>query len=495
MFRVTSALPMAALVLLVTVTGCTSGAGPVTESESAATTREFETDATPTWTVDASLVGPPAAADGVVLGYVKASSGALQITAWDATTGDELWSDNAATGAVTPGVVVTSRIIEDGEKHFATYLRPADDRGWQDLVLADLATGTEVALADNRVWATSRPSTCADDADVCFTGWKQSAYESGALSYRFASTGGDIVPDTDLVLPPSARLLGNHVYSTNSRPPEGTELLGSTSGGRTLWERAYVDVFGAGTSSDGGWAWHEDDATKLLLGTGAVYDAATRDTAEFSIDATQKRTVALDPQSGETVWSIDGADFCDGDVREAELVDGKRTLCLYRAGSTSIVMTADGTGYESTSTDFDVDLIGVDVASGDIDWTLPLGGEQFNGDSQKLGFASSSAEQVMLVEGVPTVVNVVTGDHTETSIDGTYACSALRDPFLAVFPGSTTGERKPFGAGADYEACDASGTVTDAFSTGSVRMIGVDTDNGYAVIAGPGTLLGFAVAD
>jgi len=494
MFRVTSTLPIAALVLLVTLTGCTPGTGLIPESDSDVAARELDEVATPDWTVDASLVGKPVAADGVVLAYTKASSGSLQVEAWDATTGEQLWADTAVTGAATPGVMVTATIITDDEdKHYAAYLRPGDDKDWQDLVLADLATGTPVALTDNRVWASSRPSSCADGDDICFTGWKQSAYDAGKLNYRFTTAGGDISPDTDVVLPDTARMLGNRVYSTNTRPPEGTEVLGSSADGQLLWERAYTDVFGEGTSSDAGWAWDDVDSDEVLLGAGYVDTSAARESAEFTHDATLRSVVALDPKSGETVWSLDGADFCDQDVREDDRADGQRTLCLYKSGTTTYTQTGDGTDYDAVSTDFDVDLIGVDRATGEVDWTLPLGGEEFEGDSDDATFASFSANRVMLVEGEPAIVNLTTGEHTEPSEDAVYACSTARDPLLAAYPG--TGESMPFSAGNDYAGCDASGELTDTFSTGSVRMVGVDAGDGRAVVASAGALLGFATSD
>jgi hypothetical protein len=494
MFRGPITLPIAALALLVTLTGCTpEAAGPAPESAAEATTRELETVAAPDWSIDASVVGQPAAADGVVLAYTKASSGSLQIQAWDSTTGDQLWADTAVTGAVTPGVLVTARIVEDGDKNFAVYLRPGNEEGWQDLVLADLATGTEVALTDNRVWATSRPSPCADGTDVCFTGYKESAYGAGSVSYRFATSGGDITQDGDIVLPASARLLGNRVYATNVRTPVGTEVLGASAGGKTLWERAYMDVFGDGASSDGGWAWDDADDAELMVGVGYVIDQAARAGDSFTSDATQRRVVALDPRTGETVWSIAGADFCDRSVSDEERVDGKRTLCVYNAGSTTSTKKADGTGYDSVSTDFDVDLIGVDEATGDIDWTVPLGGDRFNGDNTDSTFASFTADQVMLIAGESVVVNLNTGDHTQSSKDSQYACSTARDPLMAAYPG--TSEATTFTAGSDYQGCDSGGTITDTFSIGSVRMVGVDAGNGMTVVAAPGKLLGFPLED
>lgn len=154
---------------------------------------------------------------------------------------------------------------------------------------------------------------------------------------------------------------------------------------------------------------------------------------------------------------------------------------------------ADGSGYDSTSTDFDVDLIGVDEATGEIDWTVPLGGDRFNGANTDSSFASFTADQVMLIDGESVVVNVVSGDHATSSKDSTYACSTARDPLMAAYPGQS--EATTFTAGSDYQGCDASGTITDTFSTGSVRMIGVDADNGSVVVAAPGKLLGFTVKE
>jgi len=495
MFRVTSALPITALVLLVALTGCTPGTGLIPESEADVAARELDEVATPDWSVDASLVGDPAAEDGVVLAYSKDAAGSLQIGAWDATTGAPLWSDTAVTGAVTIGVQASATIVSDGDKHYAAYLRPGDDEGWQDMVLADLATGTVVPLTDNRVWATSRPSSCADGTDVCFTGWKQTAYDAGNRSYRFSTAGGEIAPDNDVQIPASARLIGSRVYSTNSRPPEGVELLGSSADGVTLWERPYQDVFGEGSSSDSGWAWVTEETTELLIGSGSVSDPAPAEATEHTTDATQQSIVALDPDSGETVWTLDGAEFCDSDVRADARADGKRTFCVFNSGTTTIVKKADGSGYDITRADFDVDLVGVDVASGEIDWTLPLGGDDYNGVSQddEVVFASSSADQVRLVDGVSTIVNVITGEHTDASEEAVYACSVTREPLIALYPGIA--EPREFRGGADNQGCDATGKLTETFSIGSVRMVGVDAGAGYLVVASPGALLGFTLED
>ena len=495
MFRATSTLPIAALVLLVALTGCTPGTSLIPESDADVTARELDEVATPDWSVDASVVGDPAAADGVVLAYSRDAAGALQIGAWDATTGDPLWSDTAVTGAVTVGVQASATIISDGDKHYAAYLRPGDDRDWQDLVLADLTTGTVVPLTDNRVWATSRPSACADETDICFTGWKQTAYDAGRLNYRFSTAGGEIAPDTDLVLPDSARLLGNRVYSTDSRPPEGTEMLGSSADGEILWERPYQDVFGAGTSSDGGWAWVEETTTGLLIGSGGAFEASRAEATEFTTDATQRSVVALDPETGATVWSIDGADFCDLYVDAEARADGKRTLCVFNSGTTSVVKKSDGSGYDSASTDFDVDLVGVDVATGEIDWTLPLGGDDYNGTSEdkKVTFASSSADRVILIDGESTIVNVITGDRTQPSAEAVYACNVKREPLVVLYPG--LGETRPFPGGFDLQGCDEAGELSDTFSIGAVRMVGVDAGGGHLIVASPGALLGFTVED
>ncbi|ASD20716.1 hypothetical protein B7495_00130 [Cryobacterium sp. LW097] len=495
MFRATSTLPIAALVLLVALTGCTPGTSLIPESAADIAARELDEVATPDWSVDASLVGDPAAADGVVLAYAKASSGSLQVVAWDATTGEQLWADSAVTGAATVGVQASATIISDGDQHYAAYLRPGDDKDWQDLVLADLGTGTPVPLTDNRVWATSRPSSCADGTDICFTGWKQTDYDAGSLSYRFTTAGGEITPDTDVVLPDSARLIGNRVYSTNSRPPEGTEMLGSSADGEFLWERPYQDVFGEGTSSDGGWFWTKEKTTGLLIGAGGLFDASRADATEYTDDATQQRVVALDPESGESVWSLDGAEFCDYYVREEARADGKRTFCVINSGTTSVVKKADGSGFDVTHTDFDVDLVGVDVATGEIDWTLPLGGDDYNGtgDEKESTFASFSADSVRLIDGESTIVNLITGEHSDASEEAVYACSIQREPLIAMYPG--TGESTSFGGGDDHQACEATGELSDTFSIGSVRMVGVDAGAGRLIVASPGALLGFTVED
>lgn len=84
------------------------------------------------------------------------------------------------------------------------------------------------------------------------------------------------------------------------------------------------------------------------------------------------RFVRLDRTSGATEWSLN-ADSC-GFVADFgfQSHDGVATLCQYRTGTRTLHWDrteAVRDEYEN----LDVDLIGVDVASGDVAWRIPLG--------------------------------------------------------------------------------------------------------------------------
>ncbi|KFF59126.1 hypothetical protein JF66_13580, partial [Cryobacterium sp. MLB-32] len=265
--------------------------------------RDFESQIGPSWTVTAGLIGAPIAANGVVVSYVSASDGGLQIVAWDAHSGVELWRDDAATGSMTTGVELDASIVETDGRTLVPYVRdlPDNDSDWQQLVIADAVTGIAVAVAPSAVWASERPTACPDGAGICFSGWTFDARLAGQRSFRFDPKVGTVRPDTDLALPDGARFLGERIFSTSLRAPEGLEMLGYSAAGKTAWQRPYTEVFGRGYSSDGGWSWEKSDPDGLLIGSGATYEPGLSDREQYSYDLTEQRVVALSRETGETV--------------------------------------------------------------------------------------------------------------------------------------------------------------------------------------------------
>jgi hypothetical protein len=237
------------MAVIAALSGCaTTTTEPETTTAVAAT--DFVIPIEPTWTIDVDLVGKPISQNGYVASYVAAADGALNVVAWYAASGVEVWRDVAAVGATSQSIVVNLGGLESGGKSFVTYLSPivGDDSGWTELVIAEIGSGISTSITNNRVWATQRPAACADDVAVCFTGFLEAADDADRANFRVDPKVGTIVADTDVVMPAKARMLSDRVFSTDARSPKGVEELGYSAGSAVAWQIPYSDIFIGGAS-------------------------------------------------------------------------------------------------------------------------------------------------------------------------------------------------------------------------------------------------------
>ncbi|WP_105035875.1 hypothetical protein [Cryobacterium aureum] len=496
MSRHTKTATLIGLVVIAALSGCSASA-PSPEPTDTAAQPDFVTPVEPAWTADVDLVGQPIYQDGFVASYVAALDGALNVVAWNAETGAEIWRDVAAVGSATQGVVVNLAGLESGDKSFVTYLSAptGDDDGWRELVIAEIGTGIPTAISNDLVWATKRPSPCADEIAVCFSGFIAEPYNEDRANFRLDPKVGTIVADTDVVIPANARLLSDRLFSTGDRAPEGVEQLGFSANGVTTWQRAYSDVFAEGYSSDAGWNWDLSGTDAAVVGIASYFDTARLDTGAGVIDKTQTAAVGLDPATGETLWKIEGATICDASRIDPDLLSDITPLCLYNSGTMTVALGADGINLETANTNVDIDLLGVDPISGEVQFTVPLGTAGTESAGTEVFFEVGSPIRPVDVAGTVSMVDVLTGEVTDLPGGAIFACGESRDGFQT--PQNGTGETLAYGAGRDVFACTSDRAATDgnAFSAAAVRMGGIDAGKNSYVIGGAAGLAFYTLTD
>ena len=431
------------------------------------------------WAVDAAPVGSLAEADSALVSYVREGDG-LALTAWDAASGEVLWSSPAAVGAVAPGIEITSTAIDTAAGGFTAYLAPMANSEWQRVVVADIRTGDAVDVETPPVWALSRPSLCEDGSSFCLRGYLDGTdaaqdirIDPAEARYRARpAASGD-----------RARPLGLFVHSTGERAPDGVEMLQYVENdGAVRWARTYEDVFGVGASSDGGWYWLDESARGVLVGVGSVVQpearAVIREGGVGSIDLpTAFSTVGLDPGTGSTAWAIAGARFCPhmqvGSLRaDARIIP----LCAYIAG-TETAWLDDSTQITSARDGVAVDMIGVEAETGDVVWRLSLDPQAFT-DPQAGGFIATPEALVAPTPGGASIVAIETGERTTTRVEAVLACAAPRPPLDLIWINDGAREPWPFNAGEGLSSCDRHGRAAHGFSGLAARSGGLELDNG-----------------
>lgn len=481
------------------LSGCVGASPRPTEQAPAL---DFESELKPQWTTSAQLVGALATAPGVVVSYVEAEGSGLEIVAWDAHTGLELWRDDAVPGNVNPVEQLDAHIVTTSAGVFVPYLRlsadqPQGETGWQQIVVADATTGVPVAMDPVVVSAFEPPIACPDGYGICFVGVTLAARNTDQRSFRLDPAEGTLQADTDLALPVNARFLGDRIFATNDRAPDGVETLGYTGSGATEWTVPYGSVFGENATSDNGWTWNDTTTGGLLIGTGATYLPDHPDSLDYSISLTKDRTVALNRETGAVVWALDGVTNCIAANIERAILTDVVPLCRVNAGALAVTEKADGGRSDMNYVNLDIDLVGVNTTSGAVEWTVPLGGDQSVYSSGDSVFYSRSAPRPVSIIGEVTVIDAVTGAQSAAPRTGTYACSQNRADITVHGAGDDTGVMSHYAAGQSVYPCDVNrGDLHSAvFSPGSMLMAGIDVGGGDYVVGTRTSLNGYHLGD
>ncbi|WP_435745662.1 PQQ-binding-like beta-propeller repeat protein [Microbacterium sp. PMB16] len=473
-----------ALVAALVLAGCTPGAEPDP------LTQGWETQAAVAWTADDRLLSAPAVADGVYLAYVVGEDASTAMVARDLATGTELWRRPTFVGNDSPdtehGVAVTR--LEDGTWSVAVLLPTSGENAayFGTFAALDLHSGESLSpgLSTTLLWGT-RPTVCGDT--FCVTAAQaDTEYETQKSLMFDLADGGSLVPTTGADAPflEGGQMLGTYVSVSDAAA--GPEQLRYGRGGEYRWTRPYADVFGTGTTSAAGWAWKDAESDLPLLGVGLAFTATAADDSkpyDVVVDYGSLRFVALDPDSGDTVWEHQATAPCDFTTGLVDPVDGVLTLCRFASGSLS--WHWNGTSAEDVSyDDFETDLIGVDAATGKVLWEVPFGGDTTSIRSADEGGTSYLAgpRVPMSLDGVVTLVDPKDGSLTPLPPKARLLCTQpaerpeLIGPFNASRP--TAYRLAPvLGLCASDGTRDADATVT----AGTTAVAGLD-DEDYIVL-------------
>jgi PQQ-like domain len=195
---------------------------------------------------------------GSVLVLYAAEGGGLSLTALDAATGATVWSVDASTSEIPPGVAPLPVIAGAN----VIYLARRID-GSTALTAADARTGAPV-------WQTQGgsfddvPTLCGDDESaVCLSGFLGAGFNS-VRSLRFDAATGQRRP-APRVPGPGPREIGTGLLDAGARHPE--RLVG-TRAGKVAWNRVLSRIFPLpGASTDYGWNFERLDRLGLFVGS------------------------------------------------------------------------------------------------------------------------------------------------------------------------------------------------------------------------------------
>lgn len=464
--RSTLASAIAACLLLA---GCSAGTveptptptpEPTSSSPSPSPTPTAEPLVSPLWTSEGvSQVGYLVAMDDLVVSHFVRDQ-AFFIGVWQAADGTKLWEAPARTSYTPDGVWITPARHSPST---VAYLSGAASDEWSVVTVADVRTG-QVIGTSQPIWAQSRPSTCAEGA--CVSG----QLADGQVGNWAIGPDAQLSPATSEYLPPNSRLIGDGIYSTNARPGE---VLGHGSGGAAAWERSYEEVFGAGYSSDGGWEWRIEEGWPFI-GAGYFFDENPDGRA-----MTGSMIVGLDPATGATLWQVPGGDFC-GEADEAGVVP----VCVFTSGT--ITYSTDTT--PAVYTDLVVELQGIDPATGQPRWRVPLDAANW-GPTYGSPFINRADAAIRYVDGAASVIDFATGEVTALADDAVLACLADRAGVDVLNdPGY---ELRGLNTGPATTPCDLQRNPVPSFSASAIEAAGTVAGD-YLVVVTPTGLQGYA---
>lgn len=436
--------------------------------------------ATLAWETQTALIGDPAVTDEAIVSYIRTESG-IALAGFDPATGVQRWRRAAVPGGTPTGVAINAFILKEGDRQWTSAVAAsANDR--HQLFVLDAVTGESVPVSAGEFWAISRPHRCGEGSGICLSAFLADDDEPTAL--RIDPVARSVGPDTTLPLIGSARFLGTRVFSTNDRPAEGgTELLGYVDDGGPVWSRPYTEVFGPGTSSDGGWSWLDDHPDGPLIGVGGTYPPGERK-AGTRLPIASDVTVSLDRATGEVLWRLDGAGDCPMDLpRRPD--DGEVLIaCLVSAGEWVLFDGEDG-NLDSRPENLVVDAVGIDIATGAVRWSQPLDPAGYNWDSHWL--SGDDALVLQALGGELLIVDPVTGE-SRPAAGADLACTRAREDMTLHLGG----QDRLYSTGEGRYPCDAEAAELPAWTPEALAWAGRESGD-LTVVAGVDALRAFRV--
>ena len=388
-------------------------------------------------------IGQPLALGAVAVAIVSAPHRKLLVVGLDPATGRELWQQPLTPSRVTPGVRV--RVAAVGNDKVA-YFRPTSvDTGYAELVLADAATGADLAKTPEALF-TSMDYLCASGKDICAISRTLGADKD--VAYRLeAATGRSLVEGAHV--PPGARVLaggsavdGGGLFDLGDRPGNTLALL--RDDGQVSWRTPVSAAFPPGFTTDRGWNWHLFGKEHVFVGSvggPVIFDGPTTITRDL---ATTSVSAALSESDGRVLWRDEGSFFhCYGVTGDLPV------RCRWRG--TVSTDEAVVTSFRDT----DVTIEGFDVETGKTTWSVAVGGETslIAGEAQPP--IAGPSQVVLNAPTGPIVLDLTTGKVSPPGAGATFWCLSEQHYEFSQgyqYPGQPARYLRPGGVLADV--CD-----------------------------------------
>ncbi|NJC24108.1 outer membrane protein assembly factor BamB [Arthrobacter pigmenti] len=469
----------ALLMVLLAVAGCT----PAPEAAERSQTIESLTLTPETaWSVELDLIGQPQVAQGIAVVHVRAPEDRMHLVAFDVETGKKLWrtfvapSWGSSNRKWEPVLVETRSGIA-----VVAYVEPSPDElsgdyaaAWStSVVVADAKTGKELTRSPRQT-LDSRPSTCSDGTDLCYTELPPGS--DGVVAHRIVlDDAPDIIEDTGNPLAGFEHaFLADGVYL---RYDSRGEYLGRIVDGKKLWEKHLERFVGEGYDPYYGYSWLNSEVENLLiLSVERSYEADRwRDTKYeegdyVPRDLGSRKQVAINTESGEIMWASAGRDSRCLDRWGAlsnEDEHGKLALrCVY-----------DGTGtYDSEHNSFNYSNLQItverfDPLTGETKWSHEYPVKDPNGAIDDL-VAVRGNVLLTASKGNPALLDVTTGEVTVAEPDMVFACAK---PTRFTYRQRRGEDYPPYvsSGGGLFAPCDAAGDPVEAeLSLSAVTTVG-----------------------
>jgi hypothetical protein len=247
---------------------------------------------------DLHPVTQPAPVGAVFVLYV-AEGGGLSATGLDAATGATVWSAEASTSQIAPGVT-PSAVIAGANLVFLG--RRVD--GSTALTAVDAQAGTPVWQTQGGVFD-DQPALCGDDdSAVCVSGLL-GEQATQARPLRFDVATGRRVP-APRIAGPGPREIGTGLFDPGSRAPE---RLVATRAGKVAWSRPLSRILPLpGATSDYGWNFGRFDRLGLFVGSVGAKPRIRR--GHGSIDLARSQVAGFRIDDGVVRWRTPGHYAC-----------------------------------------------------------------------------------------------------------------------------------------------------------------------------------------
>lgn len=399
-------------VLALTLAGCGGDSAPIGADEAPAE----PTTAAPVvlqeaWTAKGLKPIGQAEVIGETPLVYESRRGRLWLVAIDPADGSELWRKEATPSVSVPGVSLSPEEVGTEDEPLVVMLgRNKTAPLVADLLVLEPTTGKVVHRVKGKYFF-SHPDSCVEDTAVCVRARDVDAEQVSSMRLQLADGAFGPVPDeADIGRPVGP----DGLVESGDRGP-GKEHLIRIVDDQQLWRVPLRKAFGPRATTDFGWTFdHVEDAGVYVGSVGIIREG---NNADSRTDLSLHRTVGIDAESGEVVWSAKGTSrFC------AKVdADDVHVRCEQSGIRRTDIDNPDA---GSTFTDLRSTLQGFDPETGETTWSIDMGDSEALHGRVDLVHASET-EIVLTTANGREIVDFADGSTRELADGEVFVCATV----------------------------------------------------------------------